>query len=210
MIVLRKSAAGSRHPALLIVKDRQSAELAENAAAAGAVALELEPRDSPADNDSRPYLGNWLTNLRADQIGLNLPALRARDIRYGVDLLAARSDVDPARIHAVARDAKGVWLLMAAALDPRLSRIWLDRTPPTLVSALDQPLNTNLFDALIPGFLRHWDLPDLAGLVGNRLVLWTDPIDWAGRPWTDRRSPRFVYRKAAQADDEFLASLLRQ
>ncbi len=198
-----------RHPALLIVKDRQSAELAGKAAAAGAVVLELEPRDSPADNDNRPYLGNWLTNLRADQIGLNLPSLRARDIGHGVDLLAARSDVDPARIYAVARDAKGVWLLMAAALDPRLSRIWLDRTPPTLASALDQALNTNLFDALIPGFLLHWDLPDMARLVGKRLVQWTDPVDWAGRPWADRSSPRFVYRKAAQGDDEFLASLLR-
>ena len=98
---------------------------------------------------------------------------------------------------------------MAAALDPRLSRIWLDRTPPTLASALDQALNTNLFDALIPGFLLHWDLPDMAGLVGKRLVQWTDPVDWAGRPWADRRSSRFVYRKAAQGDDEFLASLLR-
>ena len=72
---------------------------------------------------------------------------------------------------------------VAAALDQRLSRIWLDRTPPTLASALDQALNTNLFDALIPGFLLHWDLPDLACLAGNRLVQWTDPIDWAGRPW---------------------------
>ena len=209
-LTLPKSSTQQRHPALLIVKDRQSTELAGKAAAAGAVVLELEPRDSPADHDNRPYLGNWLTNLRADQIGLNLPALRARDIRQGVDLLAARSEVDPARIYAMARDAKGVWLLMAAALDPRLSRIWLDRTPPTLASALDQALNTNLFDALIPGFLLHWDLPDLAGLAGNRLVQWSDPIDWAGRPWADRSSgSRFVYRKAAQGDDEFLASLLR-
>lgn len=198
---------GGRHPGLLVVKDRYSELLCETAAGQGAVALELEPRDSPSDNDNRPYLGNWLTNLRANQIGQNLPALRARDIVHGVDLLSARGDVDPARIRAVGRDAKGVWLLMAAAVDPRIARFWLDRTPHTFASALDQPLNVNLFDALIPGFLRHWDLPDLAWIAGNRLALWTDPHDWAGLP-VRTEEPRFVFRKASQADEEFLAALL--
>src|SRR2546430_15742029 len=38
--------------------------------------------------------GNWMANTRADHIGRNLPAMRAHDILRGVDLLAARSDVD--------------------------------------------------------------------------------------------------------------------
>ena len=67
----------------------------------GHVVLELEPRDSPGEGE-RPYVGNWLTNSRANQIGLNLPAMRAHDILRGVDLLSARSDVDPAKIRAMA------------------------------------------------------------------------------------------------------------
>ena len=45
----------------------------------GSHCLELEPRDSPAANDNRPYLGNWMTNARADSIGRNLPAMRAHE-----------------------------------------------------------------------------------------------------------------------------------
>ncbi len=66
-----------RKPALLLVKDRSTSALAEAAAAKGSVVLEIEPRDSPSANDNRPYLGNWLTNARADSIGRNLPAMRA-------------------------------------------------------------------------------------------------------------------------------------
>lgn len=45
-------------------------------------------------------------------IGVNLPAMRARDILSSVDLLAARTDVDPTSIRAAASNVnvKGIWL----------------------------------------------------------------------------------------------------
>jgi hypothetical protein len=43
-------------------------------------------------------------------------------------------------------------------------------------------MNTNLFDAVIPGFALHWDLDDLTRLMKNRPVLWTDPTNWMERP----------------------------
>ena len=52
------------------------------------VVLTLEPRDSPGEDRHAPFVGNWITNSRANQIGLNLPAMRAHDILRGVDLLA--------------------------------------------------------------------------------------------------------------------------
>jgi hypothetical protein len=180
------SASSGRNPALLIVKDRSTAALAEAAAVSGHVVLELEPRDTPSANDNRPFLGNWMTNARANSIGRNLPAMRARDILRGVDLLSSRDDVNPAAIRAVARGVKGIWLLLAAAVDPRISQIWLDRTPHNLSSAMDSSINTNLFDAMIPGFLLHWDLPDLVKAMGTRRLLWTDPTNLMGRRsrWT--------------------------
>jgi hypothetical protein len=146
------------------------------------VVLELEPRDSPAEDDRRPFLGNWLANARANQIGLNLPAMRAHDLLRGLDLLAARSDVDPASIRAAARGVKGIWLLLAAAIDTRIRKVWLDRTPYSLRAALERSMNTDLFDAVIPGFALHWDLQDLTKAMGNRPVLWTDPTNWMKRP----------------------------
>ncbi len=181
-----------RRQAVLVIAGERADWQARNFAAAGCVVLKLEPRDSPAGNDHRPWVGDWMTNIRVDQIGLNLPAMRARDILRGVDYLASRADVDPGSIRATAEGVKGIWLLLAAAADPRLSRIWLDRTPVSLRAALDSALSTNLADAVIPGFVLHWDLQDLRNAMGNRTVLWTDPADWMGR--VIDAGPRFAYR----------------
>src|SRR5262245_63408741 len=88
--------------------------------------------------------------------------MRAHDLLRGVDLLTAREDVDPSSIRAAARGVKGIWLLLAAATDDRIRKVWLDRTPYSLQAALQRSMNTDLFDAVIPGFVLHWDLEDLA------------------------------------------------
>jgi cephalosporin-C deacetylase-like acetyl esterase len=177
-----------RKPAVLLVADKASyflaastETLAQRMAKQGRVVLTLEPRDSPSGYDDRPFVGNWLTNARANQIGRNLPAMRAHDILRGVDLLVARDDVDPASIRAAARGVKGIWLLLAAAADTRIRKVWLDRTPYSLRLALENSMNTGLFDAVIPGFALHWDLEDLTKAMGDRPVLWTEPTNWMGR-----------------------------
>ena len=109
----------------------------------GVVALCLEPRSDHTRSTTRDRLaGDWVTDTRAWLIGRNLPGMRAADIIRGVDLLAARPDVNAAAISASARDVAGVWLLMAAALDPRIGRIWLNRTPYSLRAALDRPVES--------------------------------------------------------------------
>ena len=208
-------------PAVLIVEDTTSNylipsthSLAEKIAKTGRVVLELEPRNSPGEGE-RPFVGNWLTNARANQIGRNLPAMRAHDILRGIDLLAARPDVDSSSIRAFARGVKGIWLLLAAAVDTRISKIWLDRTPYSLRAALDTPMNTELFDAVIPGFALHWDLDDLVKAMGDRPVLWTDPSNWMGHPvflgapfryrYVVGDTTDLLYRQ----DDNFMTELLQ-
>ena len=87
----------------------------------------------------------------------------------------------PGSIRAAGQGVKGIWLLLAAAADPRIRKVWLDRTPYSLFEALQNTLNTNLYDAVIPGFALHWDLEDLVKLMGDRPVIWTDPTNWMGR-----------------------------
>jgi hypothetical protein len=145
--------------------------------------------------------------MRADTIGRNLPAMRAHDILRGVDLLCSRDEVDAKAIRASARDVKGVWLLLAAAADGRISKVWLDRTPHSLAAAMDAPFNTNLFDATIPGFLLHWDLGDLVKAMGTRPVLWTDPANWMGQP--QPLGAAFRYRYSGQPDADYLTELMR-
>jgi hypothetical protein len=72
---------------------------------------------------------------------------------------------------------------------------------------MDSAINTNLFDAMIPGFLLHWDLADLVSAMGGRPVLWTDPTNWMGRIVPGLGSG-FRYRYSGQMDEEFLNELL--
>jgi dienelactone hydrolase len=214
--------SAGRSPAVLLLADDPpyfSApsidSLAEKMFKAGRVVLEMETRGSVPEDPGRPFLGDWMTDFRANQIGRNLPALRAHDILRGVDLLQARADVDPGSIHASARGVRGIWLLLAAAADPRLKKVWLDRTPYSLRLALENSLNTNLFDAVIPGFVLHWDVDDLVQALGGRPVLWTDPTNWMRR--VVPRGPRFQYRYvlgdttelAGAQDDAYVSQFLR-
>ena len=171
--------APGRKPGVILVEDQASpSKRASQLVTRGAVVLALTPRGLPRQNDHRPFSGDWLANTRAWLIGRNLPAMRAFDILRSLDWLAARPDVDPASIRAMARDVAGVWLLMAAALDSRLTRIWIDRTPHSLRAALERPLHENLHAAVIPGFCLKWDLDNLRQAISPRNVLWTDPTDW--------------------------------
>jgi hypothetical protein len=76
-------------------------------------------------------------------------------------------------------------------------------------------MNTELFDAVIPGFTLHWDLDDLTKAMGNRSVLWTDPTNWMQRPVP--LGPPFQYRFVLgdntdlhdEQDDGFIRQLLR-
>ena len=176
--------SSGRKPAVLMVKGGDLwgimplTVIAEEMAKASRVVLLMEPRKSLMKTDGGPFTGDWVTNAQANLIGLNLPALRAHDILRGVDLLTSRPDVDPNSIRAAARGVDGIWLLLAAAVDPRLGRIWIDRTPYSLRAALDNSMAADLWDAVIPNFVLHWDLKDLVKAMGDRRVLWTDPTNW--------------------------------
>jgi hypothetical protein len=96
---------------------------------------------------------------------------------------------------------------MAAALDTRIGRVWLDRTPHSFGPALENPIHTDLHDAVIPGFALRWDIRDLAGLMGQRRIFWTDPTDWMGG--VVPLGPKYRYRHFGEQDDTLIEELLR-
>ena len=117
------------------------AAAAEGLAARNLVVLNLEPRGVPLPKtqEEQSKLPAGYQNIRAWVIGKNMAGMRAGDIMRGVDLLVDRPDVDAGHVRAAARDVQGVWLLMAAAIDPRIGKIWLDQTPHSLRAALEVP-----------------------------------------------------------------------
>ena len=200
--------SGGRKPGLLIVETGLTpSPLATEAVKRGVVVLSLTPRGSPRQDDHRPFAGDYLANTRAWLIGRNLVGMRAYDIRRGIDLLTSRPDVDTTAIRAVARGEAGVWLLLAAAADTRIQRIWLDRTPYSLRAALDEPLNRNLHAAIIPGFCLRWDLANLVTAMQSRTVLWTDPTNWMGAVVPVEGDYR--YRGFSVGDAPYLEELMR-
>jgi hypothetical protein len=199
-----------RKPAVLVVETGEApSALARQLAKKGNVVLALNPRGLPASErtSQRRLVGDWMPNTRAWFIGGNMPGMRAHDIRRGVDFLAERDDVAAGSIRAVAREVAGVWLLMAAADDPRIAKIWLDGTPHSLRAAFDNPLHRDLHDAIIPGFALHWDLDDLTDALDGRSVLWTDPTDWMGH--TVKLEGDYRYRVMLEPDDALVEEFLR-
>ncbi|HEV2246808.1 MAG TPA: acetylxylan esterase [Terriglobia bacterium] len=218
---LRIPSVPGKKPAVLVLKAGNSfglmstATMSEHMANAGRVVLEMEPRRSQIEVHEGPFAGDYVTDVQANLIGLNLPAMRADDILRGVDLLAARPDVTPDSIRAAARGVSGIWLLLAAAADPRISKIWIDRTPSSLRAALDHTMAADLWDAVIPGFILHWDLNDLVKAMGQRQVMWTDPTNWLRRVVALGQGYKYRYvlgdtTDLAQAqDDAYIEELLK-
>ena len=196
--------ASGRKPAVLLVG--LDAAMAERLATSGAVVLDLYPRGLPLPSGGEDQAAAK-QNIRAWVIGKNMAGMRAFDIQRAVDLLVARPDVDAGSVRAIARDVSGVWLLMAAAIDARIGKIWLDATPHSLRAALDVPITRDLHDAVTPGFALHWDLDDLVKAMAPRTVLWSDPTDWLRR--VVPHLPGFLYRTFGEADDRFIAELLK-
>ena len=90
----------------------------------------------------------------------------------------------------------------------------VDKTPYSFSEALENTLNTSLYEAVIPGFALHWDLNDLTKTMGDRVVLWTDPTNWMGRvtPLGDRFRYRWVLGDLTEMsdtqDNEFAEELM--
>jgi dienelactone hydrolase len=208
-------------PAVVMVRDREdlegisAAKIADKMAAAGQVVLQLEPRTSRLKNTEGRETGDWMSDLQANLLGRNLPSMRAYDILRGVDLLRHRPEVDPNVIRGAAKGVAGVWLLLAAAADSHLAAIWLDRTPSSLRSALDNSMAVDLPDAVIPGFALHWDLHDLVKAIEPRQVLWTDPTNWMqrvislGPPYRYRYIPGNLTDEMDAQDDAYIHAFLK-
>ncbi len=178
--ILPAAPGAQRRPAVVLVQDSlvpgsEARALVADGHVVGLVALSGRGGDA-----ERPRSGNWMNNTRAWLVGRNLPAMHAAEINAAVGELASRADVDPARINARASGVSGVALLLAAAVNPQIRSVALDRTPHSLRAAIDAPIHTNLHDAVIPGFAVKWDLIDLRELLRPRDVAWKDPTDWMG------------------------------
>ena len=126
------------------------------------VVLILEPRavDLPVDNFRLATL-----ERTAAMVGATIESMQVWDILRSLDFLTFEEKLQLSSITLYGRNEMGALALYAAALDPRISRVILDNPP---ASHWQGPPLLNI--------LRVTDLPEAAGLVAPREVVWLTPL----------------------------------
>jgi cephalosporin-C deacetylase-like acetyl esterase len=101
--------------------------------------------------------------------------MRIDDTIRAVDYLASRPDVDAKRITAEASGHLGLVLLHAAVLDARLAHVTVDDALSSYRSLIEAPMPRDAPQDILPGVVRHYDLPELDRALGSRLTI-THPL----------------------------------
>ena len=117
-------------------------------------------------------------------LGTSLVAQRAFDIQRGFHLLASRPGVDRQRIYGAGQGNAAPALLHAAAAGVPFARLLLDDMVASYRSIAESPIHRDVFESIVPGAIRHYDLPGLATLLGPRAVIVVDATSSMGVPLT--------------------------
>jgi cephalosporin-C deacetylase-like acetyl esterase len=158
---------------------------------AGTAVLVVAPRPSPpgTEETKASVLGPfYLTTLRAELVGKTLLGLRVDDVLAAINFTSGGTTVDPNQISTQASGHLGLVLLHAAALDPRLKHITIDRTLESYKSLLEAPMPIDAPEDILPGVLLHYDIPDLVQALGPRLKF-TNPLTGSANLASPHQAP---------------------
>jgi cephalosporin-C deacetylase-like acetyl esterase len=211
LLFVPEGASGPR-PAILYVHGRgKSAEASPGGeiewfTQQGNVVLAIDPRglgetsrlDDRNGSDFPRYFGDYDSAMTAFLIGKSLVGMRAADILRAVDLLATRSEVDSSRVSAVGKGDGAVPLLYAAALDDRIRELAFEQMLVSYRAVVEQRIHRGVLESIIPGVLRHFDLPDLIAALIPRKVLLVNTINPLGnRLWPEQAEKAYASTKGA-------------
>ena len=126
------------------------------------------------------YFGQFESAMTALLIGRPLVGMRALDIVRGVDLLTHRPDVDVSKISVVGAGAAAIPVLHAAAVDDRIQEITLSEMLVSYEAVVKNPIHRLVFENVVQGVLKAYDLPDLVAALAPRRVTIEDALDPVG------------------------------
>ncbi len=201
------SGGAARRPAILLADSRgkaASASDAEALAAQGNVVLAAdlrgfgETRPVMATGNYTRYFGDYRNAMTALLVGKTMTGMRTLDVVRGVDLLAARSEVDPAKITVVGRGSAAVSALYAALFDRRIASVGLDGMLSSYDSVLTERLAVGVVEQIVPSALKYFDLPDVIAALAPRRVIVTGTVNPLGQKLRTE-SVRHEYARATTA-----------
>ncbi len=138
---------------------------------------------------NRPLLGQRVHDVLAV-----LEAM-AKDAREGVHILGIGTAA-PIALHA-------------AAFEPRIKRITLDKPVVSWSAVVATPITYNQLTNVVPGALQIYDLPELAATLAPRPLTLSAPIDPTGKPVTPAvLDETYAPTKAAYRDQGAATQLL--
>jgi pimeloyl-ACP methyl ester carboxylesterase len=150
----------------------------------GAKVLALDPRGigETAPAKVAPGVAAYLSaDYNAAYVGIHLsrPLLGQRVYDVLRVIAAQRAD---AEIHLIGIGAAGPVALHAAALEPRVKRLTLDRSLVSWSAVARAGVSRNQLTNVVPGALAVYDLPELIESIAPRAVVVKSPVDASGAP----------------------------
>jgi len=134
------------------------------------------------------------------RVGRTLLGRRVLDVLRGIDCLAARKEVDGAKLGAIGHGMGAPLVLYAAALDDRIRRLAAARMLLSYAAILETDLYAHHFSGFAPGLLQSFDLPAVAALLAPRPLLLLNLVDQLGQRVSRARAAR-VYGPAGSIYD---------
>jgi cephalosporin-C deacetylase-like acetyl esterase len=117
------------------------------------------------------FLGLHLNRPLLGQRVYDLLAVAGKMIELGQD-----------QVHVIGTGTGGPIALHAAALDPRLRQVTLEKALVSWSAVVRTPVSHNQLSNVVPGVLQVYDLPDLAAVLAPRPLTIRSAVDPAGRP----------------------------
>jgi hypothetical protein len=103
----------------------------------------------------------WLALM----VGKPLVGIRMQEIVGGIDVLHQKELLYGGKCLAFAKGFTGVDLLHTAVVDDRISGMILEGSLVSYAAIATQPIHKRVFEAVLPGVLGKYDLPDLVASV---------------------------------------------
>jgi cephalosporin-C deacetylase-like acetyl esterase len=150
------------------------------------------------------YSNSWFGQEKiawlALMVGKPMVGLRMDDIVRGIDLLRERGALFGEQCLGIGEGMAGVDLLHAAVLDSRIAGVVVQGSLLSYAAVARTPIHRQVFDAVIPGVLGKYDLPDLVASLAPRPVWLVNLRSAAGSPVFLRETKsEFKYTEAAYA-----------
>ncbi|MBE1441980.1 alpha/beta hydrolase family protein [Paenibacillus sp. OAS669] len=169
---------GQKLPVTMAVWDGGTSRLEEHArwieetCASGRIAMVLNPTgigpllphlNSPTD---KPFKRFGIIDRHTDEmmwLGDSMAAVRTYDVLRAIQLLFGLKHIDSRDIRLYGNGRYAMYAGLAALLDTRVKSIRLDNSMSSIADWIREPFydETDSLSFIIPGMLRHMDLPDV-------------------------------------------------